>query len=67
MSVRDQDHESGPANQPEPSEAAGPALPIADLRKPYEAPRILKRRSVVHATLFSAMGMTATSNTMTGN
>jgi hypothetical protein len=41
-----------------------PEGPADDQRKPYEAPRILKKRSVSRSTLFttmtiSAMGLTA--------
>lgn len=37
-----------------------------DARKPYEPPRITKRRSVAHATLFTAMGPGGMSLTMSG-
>ncbi len=47
--------DEGPANSP----------PAADPRKPYEAPRLLKKRSVARATLFTAMGPTA--SMLTGN
>lgn len=47
-----------------------PAHPVAaateDLRKPYEAPRLLKKRSVARATLVTAMGPMASGLTMTG-
>ncbi|MEP7119910.1 MAG: hypothetical protein ABJE95_03325 [Byssovorax sp.] len=46
------------------------ALPVAaaseDLRKPYEAPRLVKKRSVSRATLVTAMGPMASGLTMTG-
>lgn len=45
--------------RPEPTmteAAATPALPPADPRRPYEAPRLLKKRSVARATLFTAVG-----------
>ena len=37
-----------------------------DPRKPYEPPRLLKKRSVARATLFTAMGPTMSGLTMTG-
>jgi hypothetical protein len=37
---------------PRPLLSASPGDP----RKPYEAPRLLKKRSVARATLFTAMG-----------
>jgi hypothetical protein len=37
-----------------------------DARKPYEPPRITKRRSVAHATLYTAMGPGGMSLTMSG-
>jgi hypothetical protein len=40
--------------------------PGEDARKPYEPPRITKRRSVAHATLFTAMGPGGMSLTMSG-
>ena len=33
-----------------------PELRAPDPRKPYEPPRLLKKRSVARATLFTAMG-----------
>lgn len=65
---RDGDERAG-ARADEPSGAAARTAiaPIEDARKPYEAPRIVKRRSVIHATLFSPMGPTSSANTMTGN
>jgi len=50
-----------------PKGAARPLEGAADTRKPYEPPRIVKRRSVVNATLFSAMGPTSSAQTMVGN
>ena len=44
---------------------AAPMPPPADARKPYEAPRLLKKRSVAQATLFTAKGPMATM--ITGN
>lgn len=46
-------------------EDASSAAP-ADPRKPYEPPRLLKKRSVARATLFTAMGVTMSGLTMTG-
>ena len=37
-----------------------------DPRKPYEAPQILKKRSVHRATLFTTMGISAMSLTAMG-
>jgi hypothetical protein len=37
-----------------------------DPRKPYEPPRLLKKRSVARATLFTAMGPTTNAITMMG-
>jgi hypothetical protein len=37
-----------------------------DPRKPYEAPRLLKKRSVARATLFTAMGVTMSGLTTMG-
>jgi hypothetical protein len=45
-------------------EAAAP-LP-EDRRKPYEAPRLLKKRSVARATLFTATGPMASGLTTMG-
>lgn len=43
------------------------AAPAAeDTRKPYEAPRLLKKRSVARATLFTAMGVMASGLTTMG-
>ncbi len=46
------------------------AHPIAaaseDRRLPYEAPRLVKKRSVSRATLVTAMGPTMSGLTMTG-
>jgi hypothetical protein len=35
-------------------------------RRPYEAPRIVKKRSVAHATLQTVMGVSMTGLTMSG-
>jgi len=37
-----------------------------DLRKPYEAPRVIKKRTVARATLFSVMGPAMTGITAMG-
>lgn len=50
-----------------PSDPARPLESAPDARKPYEPPKIIKRRSVVSATLFSAMGPTSSAQTMSGN
>jgi len=53
-------------NTPEEHDAAPAA---EDPRKPYEAPRLLKKRSVARATLFTAvgaMGPNSMTFTMTG-
>ena len=43
------------------------AAPVADdTRKPYEAPRLLKKRSVARATLFTAKGVMASGLTTMG-
>ena len=47
-------------------EAAGPGVSAADGRMPYEAPKIVKKRSVARATLFTATGPTMTGLTMMG-
>jgi hypothetical protein len=44
----------------------GAASTPADMRKPYEAPRLLKKRSVARATLFTAMGVMASGLTTMG-
>lgn len=49
---------------PEANETVSPAA--EDARLPYEAPRLLKKRSVARATLFTAMGPTTTAITMMG-
>jgi hypothetical protein len=45
-------------------QAAAPAP--QDPRKPYEAPRLLKKRSVARATLTTVTGPTMSGLTMTG-
>lgn len=54
-------------NRTERTEQAHP-VPSAteDPRRPYEAPRLLKKRSVARATLVTAMGPMASGLTMTG-
>ncbi len=42
------------------------APPPEDTRKPYEPPRLLKKRSVARATLFTAMGVMASGLTVMG-
>lgn len=37
-----------------------------DQRKPYEAPKLVKKRSVAQATLFTAMGPSSVALTMMG-
>ncbi len=39
---------------------------LEDTREPYEPPRLLKKRSVARATLFTSMGPTMSGLTMTG-
>lgn len=50
---------------PQASPEADPSTP-EDTRKPYEAPRLLKKRSVARATLFTAMGVMASGLTTMG-
>ena len=49
------------AAAPESASESGPIN-----RKPYEAPRIVKKRSVAHATLSTVMGVSMTGLTMSG-
>lgn len=42
------------------------APPGPDARKPYEPPRLLKKRSLARATLFTAHGPTTNAITMMG-
>lgn len=49
-----------------PGASGAPGERGEDARKPYEPPRITKRRSVAHATLFTAMGPGGMSLTMSG-
>jgi hypothetical protein len=65
--MSDRKHETGSAGADLSNEAASAAVSADDAREPYEPPRIVKRRSVVHATLFSNMGMTATAASTVGN
>lgn len=54
-------------NRTERKEQAHPvAAATEDTRKPYEAPRLVKKRSVARATLVTAMGPMASGLTMTG-
>jgi hypothetical protein len=55
-------------NRTDRKEQAHPVAAAAseDLRKPYEAPRLVKKRSVSRATLVTAMGPTMSGLTMTG-
>ena len=54
-------------NRIDPQEQAHPlAAASDDTRKPYEAPRLVKKRSVARATLLTAMGPTMSGLTMTG-
>ena len=54
-------------NRTERKEHAHPVAPVSeDARKPYEAPRLVKKRSVSRATLVTAMGPMASGLTMTG-
>lgn len=65
--ARDQSGRS--AQMDSASEGGAPGAsgePGEDARKPYEPPRITKRRSVAHATLFTAMGPGGMSLTMSG-
>ncbi len=43
-----------------------PEARAEDPRKPYEPPRLLKKRSVARATLFTVKGPTTTALTMMG-
>lgn len=47
-------------------EDATPANSAQDSRRPYEPPRILKRRSLERATMLTAMGPMATAITVMG-
>ena len=55
-------------NRTERKEQAHPIAAVAteDTRKPYEAPRLMKKRSVAQATLLTAMGPTMSGLTMMG-
>lgn len=54
-------------NRTEKNEHAHPVAAVSeDARKPYEAPRLVKKRSVSRATLVTAMGPMASGLTMTG-
>jgi hypothetical protein len=51
---------------PEQSSEVTSTPAVEDPRKPYEPPRLLKKRSVARATLFTVMGPTMSGLTMTG-
>lgn len=52
---------------PEQAPRQEAAMPITDdARKPYEAPRLLKKRSVARATLFTAKGVMSSGLTTMG-
>jgi hypothetical protein len=54
-------------NEDQPQQHEAPqATPPEDTRKPYEPPRLLKKRSVARATLFTAMGVMASGLTTMG-
>ena len=54
-------------NRTERTEQAHPVVTATeDTRKPYEAPKLMKKRSVSRATLVTAMGPTMSGLTMTG-
>ena len=54
-------------DRPESDVAATPVTEAKDDgRKPYEAPRLLKKRSVAQATLFTAKGPISTGLTTMG-
>ncbi len=54
-------------NRTERKEQVHPvAAATADTRQPYEAPKLVKKRSVARATLLTAMGPMANGLTMTG-
>lgn len=53
-------------NRPTEQDQAERSAVTEDSRLPYEPPRLLKKRSVARATLFTAMGVTMSGLTMTG-
>jgi hypothetical protein len=54
-------------NRTDRKEQAHPVVAASeDPRLPYEAPRLVKKRSVSRATLVTAMGPTMSGLTMTG-
>jgi hypothetical protein len=54
-------------DRPTPPEQTDLATPAAeDTRQPYEAPRLLKKRSLARATLFTAVGATGMTLTAMG-
>jgi hypothetical protein len=58
-------HEERRDAQADASKASEGAEAI-DTRKPYEPPRLTKKRSVARATLFTAMGPSMTGTTFMG-
>jgi hypothetical protein len=48
----------------EPAPAETPQAAESDPRRPYEAPKLLKKRSVARATLFTAVGPMGTLTSM---
>jgi hypothetical protein len=58
------EHERPSAEPEEPKDDA--AREASDTRKPYEPPRLTKKRSVARATLFTAMGPAMTGSTFMG-
>jgi len=54
------------AREEEEHGAALPVDPAEDHRRPYESPRIMKKRSVSSATLFTAMTISAMGLTFMG-
>lgn len=53
-----------PQDQINAAEKPADDQPEMDTRKPYEAPRVTKKRAVARATLFSPMGTTMTGTGM---
>lgn len=53
-------------DRPSAPVAAETTTEVEDPRLPYEAPRLLKKRSVARATLFTAMGPTTMAITTMG-
>jgi hypothetical protein len=57
-------HDRPTAQDRHETQEAAPAA--EDSRKPYEAPRLLKKRSVARATLFTAHGVMSSGLTTMG-